>query len=188
MNEQVKRRLIEALLGKPIVGNAFRGTLVEAIVAEALEPHWRWCADGWGSYDFEGPGMLGLEVKQSAARQSWHHQDAKPCKPRFDIAERKGAYAETGEWVARTGRAAAIYVFAYHPVFDASIADHRVPEQWEFYVVPTGSLPQRKTIGLSGVRALAAKVGFGQLLEAVNGVAFQTNRVRMAGGGGGRHL
>lgn len=173
MDERIQHRLLNALLGQPLVGNAFRGTLVEAIVAEALAPHWRWCADGWGSYDFEGPGDVGLEVKQSAARQNWHQATSSPCVPRFDIAERTGSWAETGEWVAKRGRAAALYVFAYHPVLDVTVADHRVPEQWEFYVVHSSRLPPQKSLGLSGVRALAAPVGFDKLLEAVGVIACQ---------------
>jgi hypothetical protein len=100
MDERIKHRLLDVLLGKPIVGNAFRGTLVEAIVAEALEPEWRWCADGWGRFDFEGPGGVGLEVKQSAARQDWHDHNSRPCSARFDIAERSGYFINGGGWVA----------------------------------------------------------------------------------------
>jgi len=167
MHEEISRRLFDALVGKPIIGNAFRGTLVEAIIAEALEPTWRWCADGWGSFDFEGPNGIGLEIKQSAARQSWHTGDCKPCTPRFDIAERTGYWTDTSKWVERPGRAAAIYVFAYHPIFDAAVADHRDPLQWEFFVVPAKALPAQKSIGMAGVRSLAPPVGFDKLLTAV---------------------
>ena len=69
MDSTLTRRLLDHLVGKPMVGNTFRGTLVEAILAGVLEPEWHWRADGWGSYDFEGPNGIGLEVKQSAARQ-----------------------------------------------------------------------------------------------------------------------
>jgi hypothetical protein len=70
--------------------------------------------------------------------------------------------------VHQPGRAAAIYVFAYHPVFDVALADHRIPEQWEFYVVPASRLPRQKSIGLSGVHALAQPVSVGQLEVAVD--------------------
>jgi hypothetical protein len=169
MDERIQARLLDSLLGKPLVSNAFRGTLVEAIVAEALEPDWRWRADGWGLYDFEGPKGVGLEVKQSAARQDWHDEGSKASTCQFDIAERLGHYTDDdGRWVDAPGRPAAIYVFAHHPVFDTAIADHRDPEQWEFYVVPASKLPPQKTIRVSGVRALADPVSFGGLLDAVN--------------------
>jgi hypothetical protein len=159
---------LEALLGRPLVSNAFRGTLLEAIIAEALEPDWRWCADGWGSFDFEGPNGVGLEVKQSATRQGWHDDSSKPCRARFDIAERTGFWDDKSKWVKSPGRAAAIYIFAHHPIFDPTLADHREPLQWDFYVVPAKALPMQKTIALSGVRSLAPSTGFDDLLGAVN--------------------
>lgn len=167
MDESIQRRLFDALLSKPLVSNAFRGTLVEAIIAGALEPVWRWCADGWGSFDFEGPNGTGLEVKQSAARQDWHDDSCKECVPRFDIAERTGLWEDGVRWVEKPGRAAAIYIFAHHPIFDPAVADHRKPEQWDFYVVPTSVLPAQKSIGLAAVRSLAVGVPFARLLDAV---------------------
>jgi hypothetical protein len=154
MHDRIRQRLFGALVGKPLVSNAFRGTLVEAMIAEALEPEWRWCADGWGSFDFEGPNGIGLEVKQSAARQGWHDEASKPCPARFDIAERTGFWDERSKWVDAPGRAAAIYIFAHHPVYDAT-ADHRDPLQWDFYVAPATALPAQKSIGLAGVLSLA---------------------------------
>lgn len=167
LTTRIYQRLTSELLGKPLVGNAFRGTLVEAMIAEALAPEWRWCADGWGSFDFEGPGGIGLEVKQSAARQNWHAPGDKPCPPRFDIAERTGHWDEQNAWVPGRGRAAAIYVFAHHPVTDDT-ADHREPMQWDFYVVAASRLPSQKSMGTSGVRALADCIGFDQLLTGVS--------------------
>lgn len=167
MRDRIKARLFDALVGKPLISNAFRGTLVEAIIAEALEPQWRWCADGWGAFDFEGPDGIGLEVKQSAARQSWHQATDKECLPRFDIAERIWQWRDNA-WHQEPGRAAVIYVFAHHPIFEPAVADHRDPEQWNFYVVPASSLPPQKSIGLNGIRALAEPVVHDALLDAVN--------------------
>jgi hypothetical protein len=166
MDTEIRARLFEALVGKPMVSNAFRGTLVEAILAGELEPEWRWCADGWGSYDFEGPGALGLEVKQSAARQDWHDESSSPSKGRFDIAARTGRWAGA-EWIVEPGRAAAIYVFAWHPVFDPLVADHREPSQWQFHVVAASNLPLQNSLGLTGVQALAPAVGISDVRRAV---------------------
>ena len=167
---RIHRRLISELLGKPLVGNALRGTLVEAIVAEALAPKWRWCADGWGSFDFEGPNGVGLEVKQSAARQNWHGPETKPCPARFDIAERTGFWNRDGKWISTPGRAARIYIFAHHAIADIATADHRITEQWDFYVVPARSLPKQKSIGLNGVQSLAPSVRYEDLLSTVEAV------------------
>src|SRR5262245_15883209 len=43
-------------------------------------------------------------------------------------------------WEAQLRQCAHIFVFAWHPVEDET-ADHRDPNQWEFYVAPTDVLP-----------------------------------------------
>lgn len=155
MDPALTQRLLDALVGRPLVSNAFRGTLVEAMLADALKPEWTWMADGWGAYDFRGPGGIGLEAKQSAARQDWHSATSKPNRGRFDIAPRKGYWDEQGLWIDRPGRAAAIYVFAWHPVFDPELADHRDSAQWQFHVILAARLPDQKSIALSGICNLA---------------------------------
>lgn len=168
MDESIKDRLSRVLWGQPLIGNAFRGTLVEAFIAEVLEPHWRWCGHDWGSFDFQGPDGIGLEVKQAAARQSWHNEASKPCSARFDVAERTGRWTDSGSWVAQRGRAAAVYIFAYHPIFDVAIADHRAADQWEFYIVASHQLPQQKSIGIGAVRVLAEPLRIEQVSEALD--------------------
>lgn len=134
----IQRRVAEAAFGRPLVTNVLRGQVVEAVVAFALEPHWTWCAHDYAGWDFERSDGVRLEVKQSAARQSWATSDTpSPCS--FDIAERKGRW-EGSVWVAQPGRAAQVYIFAHHPIADAT-ADHRDPMQWEFYAVPATKLP-----------------------------------------------
>jgi hypothetical protein len=161
-DDPLSARLLESLIGQPLVSNAFRGTLVEAMLSLEIEPIWRWCADGWGSFDFEGPSGIGLEVKQSAARQDWHDEASKPNPGRYDIAARTGRW-EGNDWVKAPGRAAAIYVFAWHPIFDPKLADHRDASQWEFYVAATHLLPNQKSIGLSGVSSLSLPCKIGEV-------------------------
>lgn len=153
--------------------NVLRGHVVEAIVAAALEPDWIWCAEDYSSWDFQRPDGLRLEVKQSAARQSWATSD-KPSACSFDIAERKGRW-EGAVWIEGAGRAAQIYVLAHHPVADSS-ADHRDPAQWRFYVIPTDRLPATRRLSLSGAKALAEGVGFSSLADAVSRVSAQLSR------------
>lgn len=171
ISQSLRDRLFDALLGKPLVSNAFRGALVEAMIAETLEPEWRWCADGWGEVDFRGPEDVGLEVKQSAARQSWHDGASRPCQPRFDIAARTGYWGADGRWMESPGRNAAIYIFGWHPIFDPETADHRNVTQWQFFVVNAHALPEQKTIGLKAIRNLAQPCGVYGLLDAVAEVA-----------------
>ena len=168
MDKALRDRIVESLLGTPLVNNAFRGTLVEAILANALEPEWRWCADGWGSYDFEQDGPIGLEVKQSSARQTWHREGDNPSRGSFDIATRKGRWDTDGAWEDAVGRFASVYVFAWHPEIDVRRADHRDPEQWEFYAVRSDRLPDQKTISLGGVRNLANATKIDGIRDAVS--------------------
>jgi hypothetical protein len=158
-------RAAEAAFGRPLVTNVLRGLLVEAIVAGAIEPVWRWCSEDYASWDFDRADGLRLEVKQSAARQSWSLPSAPASACSFDIRTREGRW-EDAVWVAERGRAAQVYVFAHHPVVDES-ADHRDPQQWRFHVVSAGRLPSTKRLGLAALVKLAASVGVADLPDTV---------------------
>ena len=61
-----------------------------------------------------------------------------------------------------------LYIFAYHPESEERVADHRRPEQWEFYVVAERELnPSRKSIGLGPVRRMEALCRFDALAYEV---------------------
>ena len=113
----------------PIVTNYSRSDVVEAIVSHAL-PDWGWCAKNWRGYDFRHRGVaeheIRLDVKQTSALQSWEWKS--PCKPKWDIAPRKGSW-EGSDWTERAGRNADIYIFATHAELNIDIADHRDPAQ-----------------------------------------------------------
>jgi len=156
-----------AAFGRPLVVNYLRSMLVEAMIAEALPSKWRWVSADWAAWDFETSDKLTtLEVKQSAARQSW---PGPASKASFDIASRTGHWVGN-KWTEGIRRYGDIYVFAHHPI-DASHADHRDPHQWLFYVVAEAKLPPspRKTISLSAVRRLATPVGFAEVAAQVEG-------------------
>lgn len=165
----------DAAFGRPLVNNVLRAILAEAVVASALGEGWEWCSADWAECDFRHRDGTRLEVKQSAALQSWHHEGAKPWRSSFDIAERTGYYRGS-EWTEAPGRNADIYVFAHHPVTDGT-ADHREPAQWRFYVVAASALPAQKTISLSVVARVAEAVDVAGLREAVK-------RARTAGTAG----
>ena len=72
-------RLTHRLFGVPLLRNSIRGGWVEEMVAQALEPGWTLCADDRGACDLRqvgGPSRI--QVKQSAARQSWQSTDTTP--------------------------------------------------------------------------------------------------------------
>ena len=82
--------------------------------------------------------------------------------PRFDIAPRTGDWTRDGShWVDRPGRAAQIYVFAWHGESRAELCDQSNAEQWLFYVVREECLPVgQKSIALgtaAGGRAYSGK-------------------------------
>ena len=86
-------RLTDRLFGAPLLRNSIRGELVEEMVAVALEPEWALCAGDWGACDLmQVGGPLRIQVKQSAARQSWHADDSPLPRPRFSIALKTGRY------------------------------------------------------------------------------------------------
>jgi hypothetical protein len=163
--QSIAKRVSDAAFGKPLVENSLRSLVVEAIVHLALGADWNWCGADWAGWDLEHRGdKIRLEVKQSAARQTWAPPKSQP-RPVFDIAARKG-YWVGSSWVAELGRLAHIYVFAFNPV-TSEAADHRDPLQWDFYVVPAASLPDQKGLSLSRLKALVAPVGFSGLSTTV---------------------
>jgi hypothetical protein len=157
-----------AAFGKPLVNNVLRSIISEASVDAALDDGWKWCSGDWAGFDFIHKDGTRLEVKQSAALQSWHSPGRKPSNPKFDIARRTGIWESGTVWIPTPGRNADLYVFAFHPVADPETADHRDPMQWEVFVVPESALPRTsKTISLSAVRRLADPVGADHLNDEV---------------------
>ena len=165
-SQTIAARAAEVSFGKPLITNVNRGLIAELIVEAALAPGWRWCSADYAAHDFEHADGTRLEVKQSAARQSWAAPSNGPSKASFDIAARTGRW-EGAVWIEEHGRRAQIYVLAHHPVADDS-ADHRDPEQWRFYVLRATDLPNFKTLGLSAVRALTAACDFSELGDGVD--------------------
>ncbi len=163
----ILNRLFARLYGNPVVRNDLRGELVEEIIGLALEPDWALCGADWGGCDLihEATGLR-MQVKQSAARQSWSAgaPSAQPT-PRFSIAQKTGRW-EGATWIPGAGRNAELYVFAWHPVVTDD-CDHADAAQWLFHVVPERALPPTKSIGLPQVRALAEPVDMASLRATV---------------------
>jgi hypothetical protein len=162
--DEVRAKACAAAFGNPVVSNIYRGLVAEVIVGTALGSEWRMCSGDWRGWDFEHPSGLRLEVKQSAARQTWTGT-RKATVPIFDIRTRTG-YFEGADWVADPRRFAHIYVFAFHPITEAS-ADHCDPRQWCFHVVAANRLPSSKTISLAKVTLLSGSVPWLDLGAAV---------------------
>jgi hypothetical protein len=168
----IERKVADAVFGKKLITNVYRGHVAEAIVAAALEPDWLWCSADYSSWDFERSDGVRLEVKQSAVLQTWSTEPPKRITGSFDIAERQG-YWEGPAWVATPGRCAQVYVLAHHTIIDDT-ADHRDPSQWQFYVVRASELPVVKKISLGTLQRLAQPCGFAELRERVDQAATQS--------------
>ena len=168
-------KVSQVAFGKPLVTNVLRGHVAEAIIALALEPEWIWCSADYAGWDFERADGIRLEVKQSAAMQSW--STGKPSKAIFDVAARTGYWEAGTEWIAKAGRPAHLYVFAHHGIYGDD-ADHRDPSQWGFYVVPSHVLPDVKQIGLSSIARLTSPVPIAALADKVRVTALQMGAQR----------
>jgi hypothetical protein len=166
--EEVVARASEAAFGRPLVTNVLRGQIVEAMIALAIEPDWKCCSADYSSWDFERADGVRLEVKQSSYLQTWAAPAHGVVKSGFDVAARKGRW-EGAVWVEEPGRAAHLYVLAYHDVRDSS-ADHRNPEQWEFFVIPTTDLPPVKRLTLGKAKTLTEPVRIASLRERISTV------------------
>ena len=156
-----------------IMSNVDRAGFVECMVRTLLGTEWElmWIlGDDWAPWDIEH-SLSGakIEIKQSAARQSWHPQNVSTRGvPRFDIKPRRQYLPTERRWTGKPARAADLYIFCWHPEARRQFADHGDPGQWEFIVVPTQRLPTgQKTIGLPGLRKLGESVRSDALAMAV---------------------
>ena len=157
-----------------VMNNVYRGDYVECMIALTLGTGWHltWRRGwDWAPWDCEHTSGARLEIKQSAARQSWDSEPiAETRYPRFDIALRTGYSTRDGsQWINTPGRQADLYVFAWHGERQHEIADHRDPNQWLFFVVAEQDLPDnQKHIGLQGLRAIVSPCRIAGLKSAVD--------------------
>ncbi len=160
------------LYDRPIITNNIRPHYVERMIVRALGDGWTLVSADWSGWDIESATGVRVEVKQSAVRQTWTDRpgrDGKPTVAIFDIRPRTGYWSEGGsKWVEQPGRIADIFVFAWHPVLDPAIADHRDPQQWRFYVVLEAALPPgQKTISRTVLERRHTAVGYDELRNEV---------------------
>ena len=177
MPEDLYRRTIHTLVntyyGSQLINNVDRGHYVECMIVLALGEEWNLTSArrGWAPWDIERNDGARLEVKQSAVLQTWSlAHDAPPRRTAtFDIACRKELWTKGGDYPPyMPGGPADVYIFAWHPILDYKVADHRCAEQWRFFVVPERELPNQKTISVNRVKSLAAEVAYDQIAAVVS--------------------
>lgn len=174
--QAVFRGAVGALLreryDRPVMSNLIRPHYVEFMIGAALGSAWTVVSADWAGWDLEHAEGARIEVKQSAALQTWSGRpslNSRTTRGSFDVRRRTGYWTDGGaRWLAYEGRSADLFVFAWHPVVEASGADQRDPWQWLFYVVPERELPLQKTIGLAAIGRRWKPVGFDDLAAAVD--------------------
>ena len=162
--EEVRRRY-----DRRVMSNLHRSEYVEALVTVALECRGWTRKNPWEGWTLEHASGIRLQVKQSAAAQSWG-TGASKSTPQYNIAPRTGCWdEEEARWVPERGHLADIYVFAWHEE-NALVADQRDPSSWEFRVVARDELPPQKTIGLRPLRGLSSPCRIDALADAVDSI------------------
>jgi hypothetical protein len=164
MNE-IALRLAARLFDQRLIQNQYRSVFVEAMIEPYLVRNgWKHVGDNWAGWDFQHESGTRLELKQSTAWQTWdpHKWKQLPVKGGpgiFNIAPRTGWFDSAGAiWTKEAGRPAHMYVFAWNGQI-GSAADHRDPNQWESFIVPTTALPAQKTLSLKRLRGVPGVAG-----------------------------
>ena len=99
------------------------------LVSQILGSECKYAGNDWAAWDLERKDGIRVEIKQSAAAQSWG--DSKSAS-RLSIAAPNGHYPGGKKYVLNTSgeRLADLYVLAWH-----ERDDQRIASEWQFYVV-----------------------------------------------------
>lgn len=125
-----------------LMSNTTRGIVAEYLVAQALGIAKDSVRDEWAAYDLKALDRTRVEVKSAAYIQSWH-QD-KLSRITFNVRRTRAWDKYTGRLGSDVRRHADVYVFALLAHADQSTIDLLNVSQWEFFVLPTVVLDQRK--------------------------------------------
>jgi len=156
-----------------LMSNVTRGVLAEYIVARATDPSPDGVRDEWAAHDLTTPDGVKIEVKSAAFIQSWYQQRLSTIT--FRVPKTLAWDADTNLQAMVPQRRADVYVFALLAHQDQATINPLDISQWQFFVLPTAVLDQRKrsqhSITLPSLRKLAEPVAYRELADAVNGAA-----------------
>lgn len=149
-----------------LVSNVTRGRLAEFITARALGAPTTRVRNEWAAYDLDTPEGIKVEVKSCAYLQSW--AQAKFTQVLFGVRKARAWHRESNLQATIPTREADVYVFALLAHRNKESLDPLNLDQWEFYVLSTGALNERKrsqhSITIKSLRALGAgPIAFGAL-------------------------
>lgn len=152
-----------------VLSNRNRSVFAEFIVGTALGAVAERPRVEWDAADLTYQGRR-IEVKSSAACQSWHQETA--SKIAFSIRKAAIWNPSTGKYEGEPTRCADVYVFCHHPEEDKLKANILDIPAWDFYVASVCHLnrlyPSAKSISISGVRDLARACKFPHLRRVVD--------------------
>jgi len=153
-----------------LVSNATRGKLAEFIVLRAIGIGCQPVRDEWAPCDLVTDTGIRIEVKSAAYLQSWHQRSHSSIT--FSVPKTRKYDPDTNRSSKEQYRSADVYVFAVLKHLDKSSIDPLDVSQWQFLVLPTSVLDERKrsqsSITLKSLEALAgAKVTFDALAAAI---------------------
>jgi len=162
-----------------LVSNATRGVLAEYLVARALGVAQGWVRDEWAPYDLITPEGIKVEVKSAAFLQSWHQRRLSGIS--FLVKKTRKWDPETNTLTPEKLREADVYVFALLAHRDKLTVDPMDLAQWEFFVLPTSVLNDRRrsqhSISLSSLRRLAPSLKYHQIAQSVSEAADHEKQV-----------
>lgn len=161
-----------------IAGNSERGKLAEFLVRCAVNsatPH----RVEWDAVDIISPEGIRIEVKSSAYLQTWNCETFSNII--FDIAPKLSWDSETNAYYDCIGRNSDVYVFCLFACQDPTVANPLNTDQWEFYVLSTHVLnnkkPKQKTIGIGPLKKLGAKlVSYAELGDTIRDAYYLDNK------------
>jgi hypothetical protein len=145
--KDVEARFFREAFGRPLLDNTLRGLWCEFMLCEALGHGCRPVGLAWHPWDLQiGPNeadfpeRIRIQVKNSAALQTWNEARGTTSAPLFNLAWRRcpqdfrATHPETP--CEAEGFLCDLFILCHHPVTDWAVADHREPGQWRFYLLP----------------------------------------------------
>jgi len=150
-----------------LLSNVTRGVLAEYLVAKALGGDLDTRIE-WDACDLHWQG-ISIEVKSAAYIQSWHQNQH--SKIVFNVRASRKWDATTNRIQNHRSRSADVYVFALLAHKDQGTIDAMDLSQWEFFVLATRVLNERKrsqhSITLASLRKLTNCVAFNGIPNAI---------------------
>lgn len=171
---KINTNLMHRLFDQSIIQNQFLKEYVKELVLYSLRNYrWRLVDGGSKNWDLEHADGCCLKVACSSACQLRPTGFAGGQSPIFCIGQRPGAGSDAN-------RRADLYLFAWNPVPHLRQADHRNPQQWQFFVMPDNLLPlKQKTISLRPLQKIATHQGVEEILYSALAGTVEGYRLRL---------